>query len=189
MVHSAARLTVHAESTHRRLEHEVKYLVPASATPSLLAWVHGTCRPDPVHPPASVCTVYYDTPGYTLLHDKIDSYFLKTGSQVYRAFPLLGLSIFSARPAILRRHAESYLGTGESVRLTVSGKGSAVTIDGRPAEPGWSGYYFPGMTARLSVRAGEAARLSHWLVNGTAVHAADLALALNQNTRVEAVWR
>jgi hypothetical protein len=60
------------------LEHEIKYLVPASAASSLIAWTASACLRDERYPPARVHTVYYDTPGLALLYEKIDSDYLKT---------------------------------------------------------------------------------------------------------------
>lgn len=64
------------------LEHELKYLVPASAAAPLLAWLPAVCLRDAIYPPAAVHTVYYDTPGLTLLGDKVDSDYLKTKVRV-----------------------------------------------------------------------------------------------------------
>ena len=61
----------------RVLEHEIKYLVPATNAPALIAWTASTCRRDQRYPPATVHTVYYDTPRFSLLGEKINSDFLK----------------------------------------------------------------------------------------------------------------
>ena len=63
-------------------DHEIKFAVPASAAGSLRAWIGSVCRPDAVHPPARVTTVYFDTPGLALLSEKIDSDYLKTKVRV-----------------------------------------------------------------------------------------------------------
>jgi hypothetical protein len=63
-------------------DHEIKFAVPASAADPLRAWVTGVCRPDAAHPPARVWTVYFDTPGLSLLSEKIDSDYLKTKVRV-----------------------------------------------------------------------------------------------------------
>lgn len=60
------------------LEHEIKYLLPASTASSLIAWTASACLRDERYPPARVHTVYYDTPGLALLNEKIDSDYLKT---------------------------------------------------------------------------------------------------------------
>jgi len=64
------------------LEHELKYVVPATVTGALLAWVPAVCLRDAVHPPAAVHTVYYDTPGLALLGEKIASDYLKAKVRV-----------------------------------------------------------------------------------------------------------
>jgi VTC domain len=64
------------------LEREIKFLVPAARSGSLRAWLDGVCVPEPAYPPALVCTTYYDTPGFSLLEEKIDSDYLKTKVRV-----------------------------------------------------------------------------------------------------------
>ena len=63
-------------------DHEIKFAVPASAADPLRAWVSSVCRPDAAHPPARVWTVYFDTPGLTLLFEKINSDYFKTKVRV-----------------------------------------------------------------------------------------------------------
>ncbi len=63
-------------------DHEIKFAVPASAAGSLRTWIGAVCRPDAVHPPARVTTVYFDTPWLALLSEKIDSDYLKTKVRV-----------------------------------------------------------------------------------------------------------
>jgi hypothetical protein len=95
----------------------------------------------------------------------------------------------SVRPATLRRQAEQYLGTGPSVRVELSSAGRPVTLDGRLQRPGWSGYYFPGMTVHLSVRVDQAASFSHWLVNGSVVRGSVVGVPVTGPLRIESVWR
>ena len=64
------------------LEHEIKYLVPASNAAALVAWASSVCLRDGKYPPAMVHTVYYDTPRLALLGEKIGSDFLKTKVRV-----------------------------------------------------------------------------------------------------------
>lgn len=64
------------------LEHEIKYLVPAASAQALVAWTSSVCLRDGTYPPATVHTVYYDTPRLALLGEKIDSDFLKTKVRV-----------------------------------------------------------------------------------------------------------
>jgi hypothetical protein len=60
------------------LEREIKFLVPASRSPSLRAWLDAVSTPERRYPPALVCTTYFDTPALSLLGEKIDSDYLKT---------------------------------------------------------------------------------------------------------------
>ncbi len=64
------------------LEHEIKYLVPAASAAALVAWTSSVCLRDGKYPPATVHTVYYDTPRLALLGEKIGSDFLKTKVRV-----------------------------------------------------------------------------------------------------------
>jgi hypothetical protein len=64
------------------LEHEIKCLVPVSRSVSLRGWLAAVCLPERAHPPALVCTTYYDTPGRAFLGEKIDSDYLKTKVRV-----------------------------------------------------------------------------------------------------------
>ena len=63
-------------------DHEIKFAVPALAAGSLRTWIGSVCRPDAVHPPGRVTTVYFDTPSLTFLSEKIDSDYLKTKVRV-----------------------------------------------------------------------------------------------------------
>jgi hypothetical protein len=53
------------------LERELKYVVPAGKALLARAIVSAVCRPDPDYPAAIVSTIYYDTPGFELLSQKI----------------------------------------------------------------------------------------------------------------------
>lgn len=70
------------EASSGTADHEIKLVVPASAAGPLRAWVGSVCRPDAIHPPGRVTTVYFDTPSLTLLAEKIDSDYLKTKVRV-----------------------------------------------------------------------------------------------------------
>jgi len=59
------------------LERELKFLVPATRSASLRAWLSAVCTPERAYPPALVCTTYFDTPGLSMLGEKIDSDYLK----------------------------------------------------------------------------------------------------------------
>jgi hypothetical protein len=60
------------------LERELKYVIPAGTAPLARSLVAAWCQPDPRHPSAIVSTIYYDTPDFTLLLEKINSDYLKT---------------------------------------------------------------------------------------------------------------
>lgn len=60
------------------LEHELKLLLPAGRLPTALTLVRALCRQDPRHPANFVVSIYYDTRGFDLLQDKIDSQRVKT---------------------------------------------------------------------------------------------------------------
>src|SRR5262245_61432427 len=64
--------------TAASLEREIKFLVPDCRSASLRTWLSAACTPERVYPPALVCTTYFDTPGFSLLGEKIDSDYLKT---------------------------------------------------------------------------------------------------------------
>jgi hypothetical protein len=64
------------------LEHELKYIVPATVTRPLLAWLPSVCLRDTAYPPAAVHSVYYDTPGLALLGEKMDSDYVKAKVRV-----------------------------------------------------------------------------------------------------------
>lgn len=60
------------------LEHEVKFTATATRTPILLAWLAGSCLPEPPAPHGIVSSIYYDTDDLDLLDEKADSDYLKT---------------------------------------------------------------------------------------------------------------
>jgi hypothetical protein len=64
------------------LEREIKFLVPAARSPSLRGWLASVSTPEPAYPPALVCTTYFDTPGLSLLGEKINSDYQKTKVRV-----------------------------------------------------------------------------------------------------------
>jgi hypothetical protein len=77
-------------ATFGSLEHELKYIVPATVTGAVLAWLPAVCLRDVVHRPAAVHTVYYDTPGLALLGEKMGSDYLKAKVRVRWYADLLG---------------------------------------------------------------------------------------------------
>lgn len=60
------------------LEHELKLLLPQRRVPSALALLEALCRRDARFPSNVVVSIYYDTRGFDLLRDKIDSQRSKT---------------------------------------------------------------------------------------------------------------
>ena len=63
-------------------ERELKFIVPEGRVAVVGGLLNGLCRPDAVHPPARVVTVYFDTPGFQLLDEKVNSDYLKTKIRV-----------------------------------------------------------------------------------------------------------
>lgn len=59
-------------------DHEIKLVLPNGAAPSLVRWLRSRCWPDPLYPAATVSSIYYDTPDWRLLREKVNSDFLKT---------------------------------------------------------------------------------------------------------------
>jgi hypothetical protein len=64
------------------LDHELKFVLPATAAPAMRAWLDGSCRPDPEFPHGVVSSIYYDTRDWRLLAEKINSDYLKTKIRV-----------------------------------------------------------------------------------------------------------
>ncbi|MGH9176707.1 MAG: VTC domain-containing protein, partial [Vicinamibacterales bacterium] len=58
-------------------ERELKFTIPGGRVDLARRWLDALCRRDPVHPAAYVWTIYYDTPGFTALGEKINSDYLK----------------------------------------------------------------------------------------------------------------
>ncbi|HEX7084839.1 MAG TPA: polyphosphate polymerase domain-containing protein [Vicinamibacterales bacterium] len=63
---------------HDAVEHELKFTVPVSSTAAVLAWLRGACTPDPRFPCGRVSSIYYDTPDFRSLREKLNSDYLKT---------------------------------------------------------------------------------------------------------------
>ena len=59
-------------------DHEIKLVLPNRAARSLVRWLRSRCWPDPLYPAATVSSIYYDTPDWRLLREKVNSDFLKT---------------------------------------------------------------------------------------------------------------
>ncbi len=90
------------------------------------------------------------------------------------------------RPAIIRAHAAHWLGTEPMLRLQVWSGGRSFTVDSHAVESGWEGYYFPGMSVRVSAtRAGDI-RPVHWRVNGQLVSGSEVAIRMDRDTVIQA---
>lgn len=64
------------------LDHELKFVVPATAVPMLRAWLRGASVADPEFPHGIVSSIYYDTRDWRLLAEKVNSDYLKTKIRV-----------------------------------------------------------------------------------------------------------
>ena len=60
-----------------RGEHEVKFVVSAAAAGAMVNWLRCRCRPDPAFPAGIVSSIYYDTPDWRFLREKLNSDYLK----------------------------------------------------------------------------------------------------------------
>lgn len=60
------------------LERELKFVVPMPRAGIVRRWLQAVCRPDTQFPDNDVWTVYYDTPGFRSLDEKLNSDYLKT---------------------------------------------------------------------------------------------------------------
>jgi len=59
-------------------DHETKYVLDAGSAPRVIEWLKLRCRPDPSHPCETISSIYYDTPDWRFLREKVNSDFLKT---------------------------------------------------------------------------------------------------------------
>jgi len=60
------------------LERELKFTIAASKAVPARSILQMVCRPDPGYPVGTVSTIYYDSPEFELLSEKINSDYLKT---------------------------------------------------------------------------------------------------------------
>src|SRR5262245_4325320 len=60
------------------LERELKFVLPASRAEFAARLLQTLCKPDAQYPDADVWTVYYDSPGFDSLDEKLNSDYLKT---------------------------------------------------------------------------------------------------------------
>lgn len=59
-------------------EFEIKFELPAAYVPLALGMLRAICRQDPLYPAATVTSVYFDTPSWAYLRQKINSEYEKT---------------------------------------------------------------------------------------------------------------
>lgn len=64
------------------LETELKYVLPAVRTPTVISLLERYCRPDPDFPHGVVSSIYYDTRDWDLAGEKFNSDYLKTKVRV-----------------------------------------------------------------------------------------------------------
>jgi hypothetical protein len=57
---------------------ESKFVGAGNLEEFVIAWLRHVCLPDPAHADAVVSSLYYDTPGLSAYHEKVDGDFLKT---------------------------------------------------------------------------------------------------------------
>lgn len=64
------------------LERELKFVLPAGRARAARRWLETLCMPDPEFSSADVWTIYYDTPGWASLAEKLNSDYLKSKIRV-----------------------------------------------------------------------------------------------------------
>ena len=65
-----------------KIEHETKFIVEQARVASIIAWLNSRCRPDPLYPTGIVSSVYFDTPNWKFLSEKVNSDYIKTKIRV-----------------------------------------------------------------------------------------------------------
>jgi len=60
------------------LDNELKFVIDGRQAAVVHRWLASVCRPDPVFPTGTVLTIYYDTPEFDFLREKVNSDYLKT---------------------------------------------------------------------------------------------------------------
>lgn len=80
---------------------ESKFVAPADREELVLAWLRHVCLPDPVHPDATVYTLYYDTSALDAYCEKREGEFVKTKCRLRWYDPEL-----SADPALRQAFLE-----------------------------------------------------------------------------------
>ncbi|TFG60001.1 MAG: polyphosphate polymerase domain-containing protein [Spirochaetales bacterium] len=65
-------------NNHQEGRQELKFLFPAGKKEAILDWLEAAFLPDPVYPFSRISSLYYDTPSFTLYHEKRSGDYLKT---------------------------------------------------------------------------------------------------------------
>ena len=105
-----------------------------------------------------------------------------------RAYLDLMRKFFTYRPAVLRKHADTYFSSGPSYRLTVSSSSAAgFKADGHKIDQNYSGWYFADTPARVEFSDPSQLGRMVWVVDGVALDRdkARLDLHLSADTVVE----
>jgi len=89
------------------------------------------------------------------------------------------------RPAIIRAHAARWLGTPPMARLQVRSGGRPFTVDSHAVESGWEGYYFPGMSVRVSGTGADGGTI-RWRVNGQPSADSNVTFHIERDTVIDA---
>ena len=92
------------------------------------------------------------------------------------------------RPAVAWNIATEWLRTGPAVTCRIGGTRGAVVVDGRRVAPGWQGSYFPGMRLTVSVPPNLVSSFSHWVINGSRIAGASVALDATSPMDIEPIW-
>ncbi len=100
---------------------------------------------------------------------------------------------FKKRPGHLRNELEQFYGqpnpVGKSLKCSVTGpSGVEFVIDGYPEKAGYQGWYFEGQQVDIRLETPNEENFSHWIVNGEKRHGISLALGIQTETFVEAVF-
>ena len=64
--------------SHTESRHETKFVLPNSSSHIISQWLKYRCLPDPEFPAGIVSSIYYDTPDWRFMREKVNSDYLKT---------------------------------------------------------------------------------------------------------------
>jgi hypothetical protein len=112
---------------------------------------------------------------------------LGLGRRDLEYLPLLR-DFLDRRPAVAWKIAAEWLRTGPAVTCRIGGTRGAVVVDGRRVAPGWQGSYFPGMRLTVSVPPNLVSSFSHWVINGSQIAGASVALDATSPMDIEPIW-